>query len=278
MRKGTPRRPLRREPALVSALARGLAVLRCFESGNVPLTNAELARLTKIPKPTVSRLTATLVAAGLLAKDPARETYALAAGVLPLAHAFLSGLDVRAQSRATMAALAEQTGATVYLGVRSGLEMVIIETCQPRAPVLLPRLAVGSRIALATSALGRAYLAALPAERREALERELAAAQGADWPATQRALRQSLAEAATTGVCLSLGELYADIHSVATAILRPDGEPVALVCGGAAHTFTEARLRSEVRPRLLAAAAEIARSIGGRTLAQNALADLAPSV
>lgn len=254
MRKGASRRPMRREPALVSALARGLAVLRCFESGNVPLTNADLARLTRIPKPTVSRLTATLVAAGLLARDPARETYALAAGVLPLAQAFLSGLDVRAQSRASMAALAEQTGATVYLGVRSGLEMVIIETCQPRAP---------------ESRSG---------ERRETLERELAALHGADWPAVQRALRQPLAEAATTGVCLSLGELYADIHSIATAIVRPDGEPVALVCGGAAYAFAEARLRSEVRPRLLAAAAEIARSIGGRTLAQNALADLAPTV
>ena len=46
-----------RDRQFVNALARGLEVLRCFRPGEVYLSNAEMARRTSIPKPTISRLT-----------------------------------------------------------------------------------------------------------------------------------------------------------------------------------------------------------------------------
>ncbi|REN10403.1 MarR family transcriptional regulator, partial [Mycobacterium tuberculosis] len=50
----------------VSALARGLALLRVIGMASAPIGNRELADTTGIPKATVSRLTATLVSAGYL--------------------------------------------------------------------------------------------------------------------------------------------------------------------------------------------------------------------
>src|SRR5687768_950530 len=44
----------------VAALARGLAILRCFKSHERYLGNQEIARRTGLAKPTVSRLTHTL--------------------------------------------------------------------------------------------------------------------------------------------------------------------------------------------------------------------------
>ena len=41
----------------VTALARGLDVLRCFRPGEVSLTNLDLSERTGLPKPTISRLT-----------------------------------------------------------------------------------------------------------------------------------------------------------------------------------------------------------------------------
>ncbi|HYM36238.1 MAG TPA: helix-turn-helix domain-containing protein, partial [Steroidobacteraceae bacterium] len=43
----------------VAALARGLAILRCFRLGDRYLGNQEIAKRAGLPKPTVSRLTYT---------------------------------------------------------------------------------------------------------------------------------------------------------------------------------------------------------------------------
>ena len=43
-------------PDTVSALERGIAVLRCFDEDRRVLSPTELSRLTGIPRPTVTRL------------------------------------------------------------------------------------------------------------------------------------------------------------------------------------------------------------------------------
>ena len=50
----------------VWALARGMEILRAFEPGRGPLGVGEIAALTGLPKPTVSRLTYTLAELGYL--------------------------------------------------------------------------------------------------------------------------------------------------------------------------------------------------------------------
>ena len=54
----------------VSALERGIAVLRCFTEDRRVLGPTELSRLTGVPRPTVTRLASTLV--GLLWLTAAR--------------------------------------------------------------------------------------------------------------------------------------------------------------------------------------------------------------
>ena len=91
----------------VSARDRGLAVLRCFDGGQRPIGASELARLTGIPRPSVVRLAASLMAHNLLCLAPDGERYTLGAGVMSLANAFLGGLDVRATARVPMPPFAE---------------------------------------------------------------------------------------------------------------------------------------------------------------------------
>ena len=53
--------PLRgKDRNFVTALARGLEVLRCFRPNEIELTNAEFAERTGLAKATISRLTHTL--------------------------------------------------------------------------------------------------------------------------------------------------------------------------------------------------------------------------
>ncbi len=250
-------------PETVSALDRGLALLNCFRDGQRVLGPTDLARLTGIPRPTVTRLAATLIAHRWLQPEPGGERYMLGAGVVSLAQNFLAGLDVRAASRAPMQALAEQCGGSVYLAVRDGLEMVLIEACRARSTMLAARLDVGSRVPLPNSALGRAYLGAVDATTRTQLIESLRLGRGSDWPALETGLQRALNQRDSTGCCISAGEFHREINSVSVALTGPAGEVMAFNCGGPAFLFSEARLKSEVAPALIEMAVQIAADIGG---------------
>jgi IclR family transcriptional regulator, positive regulator for flagellar biogenesis len=247
----------------VSALDRGLALLNCFRDGQRVLGPTDLARLTGIPRPTVTRLAATLIAHRWLQPEPGGERYMLGAGVVSLAQNFLAGLDVRAASRGLMQALAEQCGGAVYLAVRDGLEMVLIEACRARSTMLAARLDVGSRVPLPNSALGRAYLGAVDAATRTQLIESLRLARGSDWPALETGLQHALNQRNSTGYCISAGEFHREINSVSVALTGPAGEVMAFNCGGPAFLFSEERLKSEVAPALIDMAVQIATDIGG---------------
>lgn len=253
----------KRHPNTVSALERGISVLRCFEADPRPKSNGAVARATGIPKPTVTRLLATLVSVGYLKQSRETEQYALSAGVIPLAQAFLRSVDVRAHARPHMLALAEAIGGWSYLAVRNGLEMIIIETCRARSSMLLSRLDVGSRVPMPNSALGRAYLSALELAERKSMLEELRRTCGEQWPKLRAGLEIALKDAGAHGYCLSVGEWHPDVNSIAVPLLTPRGEIMALLCGGPAYAFPIDRLRKLVAPQLLRTAAAIAHEIGG---------------
>lgn len=254
--------PIQR-PDTVSALERGVAVLRCFTETRRSLTSTELSRLTGVPRPTVTRLASTLVTLGLLKQEPEGDRYMLGPGVVSLARVFLAGLDVRAIARPRMQALAEDAGGSVYLALPDGLDMVIVEACRPRSTMLAPRLDVGSRAPIANSALGRAYLWALSPEERARVIDSLRLARGSDWAALEPPLKKALADADRLGYCISAGEFHREINSVSVPLVGPNGEVMALNCGTAAFVYTEEHLHREIAPRLATLAEALAADIGG---------------
>jgi DNA-binding IclR family transcriptional regulator len=250
-------------PDTVSALERGVAVLRCFTETRRVLTSTELSRLTGVPRPTVTRLASTLVTLGLMQQEPDGDRFMLGPGVVSIARVFLAGLDVRAVARPHMQALAETAEGSVYLALADGLDMVIIEACRPRTTMLAPRLDVGSRAPIANSALGRAYLFALPKEERLALIESLRLSRGSDWAALEPGLKRALADADKLGYSVSAGEFHREINSVSVPLVGPNGELMALNCGTAAFVFSEDHLRQVVAPQLLKMAGELAADLGG---------------
>lgn len=246
----------------VSALRRGIELLHCFSETRRMLSSAELAQMTGVPRPTVTRLASTLVAMGLMQLD-AQDRYLLGPGVVSLAQTFLAGLDVRAVARPHMQALSEAVGGFVFLAVPDGLDMVLIEVCRPRATLMAPRLDVGSRAPLANSSLGRAYLWSLAPEERTKRIESLRLARGAEWNTLEQGLRRSLDEADRCGYCLSIQEFHSEISAVSVPIIGPRGEHLALNCGNAGFHYSPERLRAEIAPRLLDMAQALAAGIGG---------------
>jgi DNA-binding IclR family transcriptional regulator len=242
----------------VTALARGLDVLSCFRSGDKLLGNQELADRSRLPKSTVSRLTYTLTKLGYLQYDTELGKYRLGTATLALGGA-MSKLDIRQLARPYMQELADFSHAMVSLGMRDRLSMIYVENCRSQAALTL-RLDVGSRIPIALTAMGRAYLAEVSnAERNDILER-VRELDEMKWPAIRDGVERSIEEYRTLGVCTSFGDWQTDVNAIAVAFRPSAGAAIlSLNCGGPAFNLAPEYLLNEVRPRLLEAVERLKR-------------------
>lgn len=238
----------------VTALARGLEVLRAFRSDDLMLGNGDIARRTGLAKPTVCRMTHTLTKLGYLQFNTRLEKYQLGAAVLSLGYSALASMDIRQVARPFMQDLANETNASVSIGSRDRTSMIYVETCRGQGPVTL-RLDVGSRIPLATTAMGRAYLAAIGEDERAALMTELKERHADEWTVLLPGIEQALRDYREYGFTISTGEWQPEIHAVGRAIVLPDNSGVvAINLGGAAFLLPRDKLLTEYGPRLVAAA------------------------
>ncbi|MCC8391093.1 IclR family transcriptional regulator [Paraburkholderia sp. MMS20-SJTR3] len=247
----------------VTALARGLTVLRTVAAAHAPLSNRELAELTGIPKPTVSRISATLVSAGFLLRLPDSERFVLTSSVLELSNGFLRNFDIRARARPYLIALAERTALSVHLAVRDRYDMVVIDTIRPRSAVLVSRLEIGSRMSLTRTAVGRAYLAALAPAERNTLLSGLQTAEGDEWPNVGGRLENAIADTLERGYAIATGEWYDGLNAIALGFVGPSGERYAVNCGGSADQCPRDWLIANAAPALLECIDKIVLEIGG---------------
>jgi len=235
----------------ITALARGLEVLRCFRPQDRWLAHQEIARRTRLPASTVSRLTFTLGALGYLRHRESSGEYALAPAVLALGFAMLSNFDQGRIARPFMQALADHAQAAVSLGVRRELAMIYVAHCRSSARLTLG-LDVGTRLPLASTAMGRALWCGLQPAEREHLGTRLASEHGADWPAHQAGLQRAWVQQQRCGFVSSETEWEPEISAVGVAVDGGDGrEPLALTIGGPSARLQGPLLHEDLGPRLV---------------------------
>jgi DNA-binding IclR family transcriptional regulator len=258
-----PARKAATDRSFVVALSRGLDVLRAFRPNDGLLGNQEIAARTNLPKPTISRLTYTLTKLGYLTQVPRFEKYQLAPAAMALGYAALANLGVRHLSESFRNELMRQTGGACAVGARDRLSMIYFGQSRSELTVGV-QLDVGSRVPIATTAMGRAYFWALPAEERGTLQRELREHYGHRWPAIRDGLERSGEIVAKHGFAISAGEWHDDIHAAGVSLTLNDGTgPYAFNCGAPAFRFTEDRLRNDIGPRLVAMVRNIEAALGG---------------
>jgi len=255
-----------RDRQFVTALARGLEILRAFAPNQTLLGNQEIARRTGLPKPTVSRLTHTLTTLGYLTYSARLGKYQLGTPVLALGYAVLANLGIRTLARPLMQEVADFSRGSVAMGARDRLDLLYIEYCRSSAAITL-RLDLGSRIPIATTSMGRAFLAAFPERERAYLMDHIARREGERWPKVRAGIEQAIEDVATRGFTLSVGEWQKDVNAVGVAIVPADGSPIlAFNCGGPAFLLSRERLETEIGPRLVNMARNIEVLLGHRGL------------
>jgi DNA-binding IclR family transcriptional regulator len=163
-----------------------------------------------------------------------------------------------------MQALANYSGASVALGSRDRLSLLYVEHCRAKSAVML-RLQLGSRVPIATTAMGRALLAALPAKEREWLMREIARRESEQWPKLRAGIERAQKDFASRGFTLSVGEWQTDVGAVGVPLIPADGSGIlAFNCGAPAFHFDRERLETDIGPRLVNMVRNIEAELNGR--------------
>lgn len=248
----------------VTALARGLDVLSCFRDGDSLLANHEIAERCGLPKSTVTRLTHTLTRLGYLHVVPDSGKYRIGIATVALGSAMLSKLDVRDVARPLMQQLAVEARAMVTLATRDRLSMLYLENCRGSSIVTLT-LDVGSRTPLGSTAMGRAWLAGVPASQRFELMERLRELDEMNWPKMEAGILRALDEYRATGCCSSFGDWMEVVNGIAVPFNPGGGLPPMVVgVSGPAQYFPAARLLEEVRPQLLDVVRQIEARLTGR--------------
>jgi len=241
-----------KEPQVITALARGLSVLRCFRQGDRFLGNQEIAERTGLPKATVSRLTNTLTVLGYLNHSKRFNQYSLGTAVLSLGYSMLGNMDILKSARPLMQELADNAEASVSLAARDDLHMVYLENCVARANMITLRIDVGARTRIANTAMGRALLCGLPEEERTdliALIRK--ATPKGEWQQIKTGIEQGIIDYREKGFCFSLGDWRENVNSIAVPLVQADNSVLAINCGGPAWQLSAEKLEQDIGPRLV---------------------------
>lgn len=235
----------------VTALSRGLQILDCFKFEERYLGNSQIAEQTGLPKATVSRLTYTLTELGYLRYSESQGKYNFGPSLINIAYSLLSHMEARRLARPLMQALAEHSQGAVNLGVREGMHMVYVDTYRSASNFLI-QLDVGSKLPLSSSAMGRAYICALPEDERADLLEQIHEYEGKRWPEVKAGIDQALAEYNEFGYCLSLGAWRNEVNAVSVPLVLEDGSGIlAFSCGGPAFQLTKTMMGEDIGPRLL---------------------------
>jgi len=234
----------------ITALGRGLEVLRCFGPRDRWLANQDIAARTGLAKPTVSRLVYTLTRLGFLRDAHSPRKYALGSAAVSLGYSALTQIDLRRAARPLLHALSQQTNASVHLAINDALHMQVVDTYWHSSAFVID---IGSRVPVVNTSLGRAYVCALTEEERKLVLQQIRLWRPAEWPLARKRFEAAFRDYQQYGFCFALGDWRRDVNAVATPFDPRDGtKPVVVGCSGAAFQLGPDLLKRDIGPRLLA--------------------------
>lgn len=252
-------------PLFVTALARGISLLRAFSEGRPEMTLPELAEATGLGKSAVQRFTHTLWTLGYLRKDPVSKKFSLGPWSLELGMRYAQTSTLVLGANPFLHALNRSSQETCSLAEPDGLDVVYVARFATHKEMFV-YMPVGMRLPLYCTAAGRAVLARLdPAVARDLLERS---ERTAFTPATLTGLDALLQELDFTrrhGFARSNGEYYPGDITISAPVLDTTGTPRGAVnVSVPASRWTFEQAQSVLGPQVIetAHAISVSRTLG----------------
>ncbi|MCX7222806.1 MAG: IclR family transcriptional regulator [Burkholderiales bacterium] len=253
---------LQQQPQFASTLANGLAVLGCFGQGDALLGNKELSERLGIARPTITRLTYTLMGLGYLRRDKSSGKYALGAAVLSLGYPLLSQMAIRQVAGPEMLELACLANGPVSMGMRDRLQLVYVETVVGNESNFT-KPGIGSTRPLLRTAMGRALLYGHSQQERSYIYDGLKSVHQEDYQSYLAPTERAFKQLKTNGFCTVIGEWQPTLAAVAVPLsVRYNGVPLAFNLTVATYEMDETVLTKKFAPRLMNLVRGVERSLG----------------
>jgi IclR family transcriptional regulator, mhp operon transcriptional activator len=236
----------------VRALERGLAVLAAMNRHKVASV-LELARETRLPRPTVYRLLETLGRAGFVTRSGSADRFCLARRVRTLSDGFVDDEWITTIATPLMAAFTAAHVWPVALMTFEEGRMLIRETTHPASSLSIDYGMVGRRLPMLRTAAGRSYLAFCPANERRTILDMLSHSPEPEDHYDERRLPALLRDIRARGCALQDREINPKTSGISVAII---GQRllgcVSMVWIASALTLDEAQQRFLTPLRVLA--------------------------
>src|SRR6478735_4307958 len=222
------------------AVERASTILGRFDEHRTVIGVGDAAKALDVHRRTASRLMATLERRGLLEQAAGSASYRLGLGLVPLAGFVLNRFPVRAQAGQVLRELRDASGETAWLGVLDAHKITYLDQASSR------------------HVTGRLLLAYQPGD---VIDRLVAEA-----PADAPGLSDTdLAQVRRQGHAIRISEGEDGYCGVAVPIRDAGGTVVAAIAlGGPRFRVSEQKVRDELLPAALNAAARVSEALGHR--------------
>lgn len=216
-------------PGGAAALAKGLYLLDLIGERDQPARFKDLQIASGLPKGTLARMLATLVAFRLVRHEASDNTYRLGNRLFELAHRVWETFDLRGAAGPQLDRLAEETHETVALTAADNDQVVYIDQRSSGGPFGF-RIEVGRRAPLHCTAPGKALLAfSPPHEQRSTLSRLQLEPYTTTTLTVAEKLLADLALTRARGYSISQGEHLDGVVSVAAPVFDHTGKAIAAI-------------------------------------------------
>lgn len=237
---------------------------------------SDLSRSVQLARPTARRMLKGLMEEHLVVQDPNSRRYRLGGLVFELGLATTQRSHLADFCRPVLRRLAEATGDTIYLVIRSGFEAVCLDRVEGSFPIRTVTLAIGGRRPLGLGAGGLALLASLGDGEVERIirhhEHELEA-----YALTAEGWRRAVETARTLQYGYIDGRLTPGVSGIGMAVANPAGTPYAAISIASISSRMMNKRVGELRALLQAEVSTLAALLNKRP-SSGGVFDTAPNI
>ncbi len=214
-------------PDFVTALARGLTVIRAFGPERPHMTLADIAKRVSLPRATVRRSLITLETLGYVESDG--RNFSLSPKVLTLGNSYLASSPFPRTIQPILERLAESIGESCWAAILDDEEVLLVAGAKSNR-MLSAGLRVGSRLPAYCSAFGRVLLSSYSDAELELYLSSIVLRKHTSRTNTDVATaRKAVQEAREDGYAIADGEVELGLCSLAVPIIDIRGKIVAAV-------------------------------------------------
>ncbi len=209
------------------SIGRALRILKFAASRSEGVRLRDVTTQFELNKTTVHRILSALVANGFLREADRTGTYEIGREAEIIGWVGRSRQSIRSVAQQSLSRICQETGDTVFLSVRSGVESVCVDRQEGSFPIRTLTLDIGSRRPLG---VGSGSLALLSAYRRDEIDELLIKTEPllVDYPRlTLELLRRQVNETISQGYSFNDERVISGMSAVGVAVLDAEKMPVA---------------------------------------------------